>query len=126
MNCGILLKVSHLSWLALVHDNDVETGSLLPLYRMQNAQTGQKSVTALRWNTVYNDMFAIAYGSYDFMKQGLGAVACWSLKNTEHPTLSFVTESGATALSFNNSDIPSMRGRLLAVGMYDGGVGVWE
>ena len=36
---------------------------------MQNTQTGQKSVTALRWNTVYNDLFAIAYGSYDFMKQ---------------------------------------------------------
>ena len=51
-------------------------------------------VTALAWNPQYPDLFAAAYGSYDFMRQGSGIVCCFSLKNTSHPEYTFGTESG--------------------------------
>lgn len=51
-------------------------------------------MTALAWNPQYPDLFAAAYGSYDFMRQGSGIVCCFSLKNTSHPEYTFGTESG--------------------------------
>lgn len=54
----------------------------------------QEQVTALAWNPQYPDLFAAAYGSYDFMRQGSGIVCCFSLKNTSHPEYTFGTESG--------------------------------
>lgn len=56
-------------------------------------------VTALAWNPQYPDLFAAAYGSYDFMRQGSGIVCCFSLKNTSHPEYTFGTESGVSRRS---------------------------
>jgi dynein intermediate chain 1 len=51
-------------------------------------------VTALCWNPRYADLFAVGYGSYDFMRQGSGMLCCFSLKNTSNPEYIFSTESG--------------------------------
>lgn len=96
-------------------------GSLLPLWRFSTDKTKRKHVTALCWNPVYPDLFAVAYGSYDFMHQGSGMVYCFSLKNTSHPEYLFSTETGVMCLDFH----PHYQS-LLAVGCYDGTVMVFD
>ena len=96
-------------------------GSLLPLWRFSTERTKRKQVTTLCWNPTYPDMFAVAYGSYDFMRQGSGIVCCFSLKNTSHPEYMFSTESGVMCLDFH----PHFQS-LLSVGCYDGTVMVFD
>jgi dynein intermediate chain 1 len=96
-------------------------GSLLPLWRFSTERTKRKQVTTLCWNPSYPDLFAVAYGSYDFMRQGSGMVCCFSLKNTSHPEYMFSTESGVMCLDWH----PNYRS-LLAVGCYDGTVMVFD
>lgn len=96
-------------------------GSLLPLWRFSTERTKRKQVTTLCWNPAYPDLFAVAYGSYDFMRQGSGMVCCFSLKNTSHPEYMFSTESGVMCLDFH----PNFQS-LLAVGCYDGTVMVFD
>jgi dynein intermediate chain 1 len=96
-------------------------GSLLPLWRFSTERTKRKHVTALCWNPAYPDLFAVAYGSYDFMRQGSGMVCCFSLKNTSHPEYIFSTDSGVMCLDFH----PHFQS-LLAVGCYDGTVMVFD
>mmetsp|Transcript_18991 Transcript_18991/g.33423 ORF Transcript_18991/g.33423 Transcript_18991/m.33423 type:complete len:714 (+) Transcript_18991:248-2389(+) len=92
-------------------------GTLLPLWRFSTERANRKQVTSLCWNPRYNDLFAVGYGSYDFMRQGIGMVCCFSLKNTSYPEYVISTESGVMCLDFHPQH-PS----LLAVGCYDGTV----
>lgn len=96
-------------------------GSLLPLWRFATERTKRKQVTALCWNPHYSDLFAVGYGSYDFMRQGSGMICCFSLKNTSFPEYIFATESGVMCIDFHPQH-PS----LLAVGCYDGTVMVYN
>jgi dynein intermediate chain 1, axonemal len=48
-------------------------------------------VTSICWNPLYWDMFAVGYGSYDFLKQGSGLICIYSLKNPSHPEYTFCT-----------------------------------
>lgn len=96
-------------------------GSLLPLWRFSTERTKRKQVTTLCWNPTYPDLFAVAYGSYDFMRQGSGMVCCFSLKNTSHPEYTFNTDSGVMCLDFHQH-----HQSLLAVGCYDGTVLVFD
>jgi len=92
-------------------------GTLLPLWRFTADRANRKQVTSLCWNPRYNDMFAVGYGSYDFIRQGAGIVCCFSLKNTSYPEYVLTAESGVMCLDFHPQH-PS----LLAVGCYDGTV----
>lgn len=96
-------------------------GSLLPLWRFSTERSKKKQATALCWNPAYPDLFAVGYGSYDFMRQGSGMVCCFSLKNTFHPEYTFSTDSGVMCLDFH----PHHQS-LLAVGCYDGTVLVFD
>lgn len=96
-------------------------GSMLPLWRFKTSQTKRKQVTALAWNPQYTDLFAVGYGSYDFMRQGTGLICGFSMKNTPHPEFEFFTDTGAMCLDFHPNH-PS----LLAVGCYDGNVMVYD
>ena len=97
-------------------------GSLLPLWKFstQRVKKGLQ-VTALCWNTNHEDLFAVGLGSYDFLQQGSGNVACYSLKNTSTPEFFLTTESSVLCLDFNVRH-PS----LLAIGCYDGNVFVYN
>jgi dynein intermediate chain 1 len=96
-------------------------GSLLPLWRFSNERAKKKQVTAVCWNPYFGDLFAIGYGSYDFLKQSSGVVCCFSLKNSSHPEFTFTTESGVMCLDFH-----PQHPALLAVGCYDGTVIVYD
>lgn len=98
-------------------------GSLLPLWRFTHDRVKRKQVTAVCWNPALPDLFAVGYGSYDFMRQGSGMVCCYSLKNTSAPEYSFTTESGVMSVDFHPQ---SARCALLSVGCYDGTVMVFD
>jgi dynein intermediate chain 1 len=96
-------------------------GTLLPLWKFWTEKVRRKHVTALCWNPEYEDLFAVGYGSYDFMKQGSGVICCFSLKNPSHPEYSFSTETGVMCLDFH-----PQHSSLLAVGCYDGTVMIFD
>lgn len=96
-------------------------GTLLPLWRFASDKTKRKQVTSIKWNPFYKDVFAVGFGSYDFMRQGAGAISCYSLKNTRFPEYVFQTDCGVCALDWHKS-----RPALLAVGLYDGTVLVYD
>ncbi|NWI94571.1 DNAI1 protein, partial [Pitta sordida] len=98
-----------------------QQGTLLPLWKFQYDKTKKLAVTAISWNPKYTDLFAVGYGSYDFMKQGQGMVLLYTLKNPTFPEYVFCSESGVMCLDFN-SEHP----HLMAVGFYDGNVAIYN
>ncbi len=96
-------------------------GTLLPLWKFYNEKAKRRHVTAMCWNPEYTDLFAVGYGSFDFVKQMSGLICCYSLKNPSHPEYAFTTESGVMCLDFHPS-----HSSLLAVGLYDGSVLVYD
>eukprot|EP00197_Chlamydomonas_leiostraca_P011295 CAMPEP_0202863866 /NCGR_PEP_ID=MMETSP1391-20130828/4330_1 /ASSEMBLY_ACC=CAM_ASM_000867 /TAXON_ID=1034604 /ORGANISM="Chlamydomonas leiostraca, Strain SAG 11-49" /LENGTH=718 /DNA_ID=CAMNT_0049543543 /DNA_START=668 /DNA_END=2820 /DNA_ORIENTATION=+ len=96
-------------------------GSLLPLWRFASDKSRRRQVTAMCWNPLYLDLFAVGYGSYDFLRQSSGLINIFSLKNPLHPEFSFNTESGVMCLHFHPE-----YANLLAVGCYDGAVLVFD
>merc|ERR1712054_671642 len=93
----------------------------------RTSSTGRMLVTssvipkALCWNPAFPDLFAVGYGSYDFMRQGSGMICCFTLKNTAHPEYTFSTESGVMCLDFH-----PQHSSLLAGGCYDGTAMVFD
>eukprot|EP00927_Polykrikos_kofoidii_P059567 TRINITY_DN54715_c0_g1_i1.p1 TRINITY_DN54715_c0_g1~~TRINITY_DN54715_c0_g1_i1.p1 ORF type:complete len:665 (-),score=147.43 TRINITY_DN54715_c0_g1_i1:196-2190(-) len=96
-------------------------GTLLPLWRFSSEKAKRKQVTAIKWNPKYNDLCAVGFGSYDFMKQGTGVICCYSLKNTRFPEYVFNTDAGVCSLDWHPT-YPAV----LAVGLYDGTVLVYD
>ncbi|XP_072239153.1 dynein, axonemal, intermediate chain 1, paralog 2, partial [Leuresthes tenuis] len=98
-----------------------QEGTLLPLWKFQYDKAKKLSVTALCWNSKYQDMFAVGMGSYDFGKQGRGMLVFYSLKNSAFPEYLYPTTSGVLCL-----DIHKQHSFLVAVGFYDGCVAVYN
>ncbi|NXW40209.1 DNAI1 protein, partial [Nyctiprogne leucopyga] len=98
-----------------------QQGTLLPLWKFQYEKTKRLAVTAISWNPKYKDLFAVGYGSYDFMKQGEGMLLLYTLKNPSFPEYVFSSESGVMCLDFHND-----RPYLVAVGFYDGNVAIYN
>lgn len=96
-------------------------GSVLPLWRFSTEKSRRKHVTSICWNPRYKDLFAVGYGSYDFLKQSSGLICCYTIKNPTWPEYSFTTESGVMCLDYHPK-YPA----LLAVGCYDGTVMVFD
>ena len=96
-------------------------GTLLPLWKFVNEKAKKKHVTAVKWNPEFSDLFAIGYGSYDFMKQGAGMLCLYSLKNPSYPEFLCPTESGVMCLDWHPQHTSA-----LCVGLYDGAVCVYD
>jgi dynein intermediate chain 1 len=104
--------------------NDPESdsfGSVLPLWRFTTDKSRRKSVTAMAWNPRYKDMFAVAYGSYNFLQPVSGLICCFTIKNPLFPEYCFTTEAGVMCIDFHPSQ-PA----LIAAGCYDGTVMVFD
>jgi len=97
------------------------TGSVLPLWRFASESTRSKHVTCLRWHPKFADLFAVSYGSYDFMRQGSGLIYCYSLKNTACPEQTFNVSSGVMCIDWHPT-----HHSLLCAGCYDGTVLVFD
>ncbi|XP_064618477.1 dynein intermediate chain 2, ciliary-like isoform X3 [Lineus longissimus] len=98
-----------------------QEGTLLPLWKFSYDKAKKLAVTALCWNPKYMDLFAVAHGSYDFLKQTRGMILFYSLKNPSFPEYVFPTESGVMCLD-SHPDYP----HLLAAGFYDGSVAIYN
>ncbi|RXN26935.1 dynein intermediate chain axonemal [Labeo rohita] len=98
-----------------------EKGTLLPLWTFQYDKAKSLSVTALCWNHKYNDLFAVGLGSHEFTQQGGGMVLFYTLKNPNYPEFIFNTASGVMCV-----DIHEHLSYLVAVGLYDGCVAVYN
>ncbi|XP_052279386.1 dynein intermediate chain 2, ciliary-like isoform X1 [Dreissena polymorpha] len=96
-------------------------GTLLPLWRFSFEKAKKLAVTSLCWNPKYTDLFAASFGSYDFMKQGNGMMLFYSLKNPSFPETIYETDSGVMCL-----DVHPEHPYMVAVGFYDGSVGVYN
>ncbi|XP_062480427.1 dynein axonemal intermediate chain 4 isoform X1 [Pezoporus occidentalis] len=83
--------------------------------------TNGHSVSSMAWSKVNPDLLAVGYGAFDFKGQKKGLACCWSLKNPMWPERIFQCEYGVTALDFSMAS-PN----LLAVGMYDGSVTIYD
>ncbi|KAM6396272.1 dynein axonemal intermediate chain 4 [Pluvialis apricaria] len=79
------------------------------------------SVSSMAWSKVNPDLLAVGYGAFDFKEQKKGLACCWSLKNPTWPERIFRCEHGVTALDFSMTN-PN----LLAVGMYNGSVAIYN
>lgn len=66
-------------------------------------------------------MFVVGYGSYDFLKQSTGLICCYTIKNPTWPEYSYTTEAGIMSVDFHPNNAA-----LLAVGLYDGTVMVFD
>jgi dynein intermediate chain 1 len=71
----------------------------MDLRNFMAAFTIMQMVTDLAWNTGYPDLFAAGYGSYDFLKQGSGLIAVYSLKNVGRPEYIFSLDVRAALIS---------------------------
>ncbi|XP_076005755.1 dynein, axonemal, intermediate chain 1, paralog 2 [Genypterus blacodes] len=98
-----------------------ERGSLHPLWQFKYEKAASLTVTALCWKKKYPDLFAVGMGSYDFKKQQGGMLVFYTLKNPSFPENIYTTMSGVTSL-----DIHEQLPYLVAVGFYDGCVGVYN
>lgn len=96
-------------------------GTLLPLWRFSSEKAKRKQVTSIKWNPRYNDLCAVGFGSYDFLRQGTGVICCYSLKNTRFPEYVYNTDFGICSLDWHPSH-PAV----LAVGLNDGTVLVYD
>lgn len=67
------------------------------------------------------DLLAVGYGSLEFTNQGGGMLAFWSLANPTYPLLHFTTPCTVTALDFSKRNA-----NLLAVGLYDGTLCIYD
>jgi len=96
-------------------------GTLLPLWKFYNEKTKRKHITAVKWNPEYPDLFAVGYGSFDFMKQGVGFLCLYSLKNPSFPEFCCQTDSGLMCLDWH-----PQHSSVMCVGLYDGTVAVYD
>ncbi|NXX59543.1 WDR78 protein, partial [Scopus umbretta] len=83
--------------------------------------TNGNSVSSMAWSKVNPDLLAVGYGPFDSKEQKKGLACCWSLKNPMWPERIFRCEHGVTALDFSMAN-PN----LLAVGMYNGSVAIYN
>lgn len=89
--------------------------------------TEGKAVACMAWNKTRPDLIAVGYGNYSFDNGAdhsvatKGLVAFWSLKNPTFPLWWFETRSGVTALDF-----ATHQPNILAVGLYDGTVAIYD
>ncbi|KAM9801442.1 dynein intermediate chain 2, ciliary-like [Neosynchiropus ocellatus] len=98
-----------------------QEGTLLPLWKFHYNKSKRLAVTALCWNKKYNDLFGVGMGSDDFSKQGNGILIFYTLKNSTFPEYIFPTASSVLCL-----DIHPQKSYLVAVGLYDGYVAVYN
>lgn len=98
-----------------------DEGTLLPLWKFYNEKNKKKHVTAVKWNPEFSDLFAVGYGSYDFMKQGSGMLCLYSLKNPSWPEYSCTTPSGVMCIDWH-----PQHSSICCVGLYDGTVCVYD
>ncbi|EEB19823.1 dynein intermediate chain 1, axonemal, putative [Pediculus humanus corporis] len=97
-------------------------GTLLPLWKFFYERK-KTSVTDISWNPFYYDLFAVTFGTFEFLNQRSqdGAVCLFTLKNPSYPEYVRITESSAMCVATHPTQT-----YLIAVGLLDGNVAVYN
>ncbi|CRK96455.1 CLUMA_CG009995, isoform A [Clunio marinus] len=99
-----------------------DDGTLLPLWKFTYDKCKKMSVTDICLNTHYFDLYAVCFGSFEFIKQvSEGCVCLFSIKNPSFPEYRITTESGAMCC-----DVHKKYPYLIVIGQYDGNVCVYN
>ena len=99
------------------------TSTMNKLFKFSCPRTRGRTATTMSWNKGNPDVLAVGYGSFHLSaseKEG-GYVMFWSIRNPSHPEKIIKTVSGVTAIDFSTAH-PNM----LAVGLYDGTVSIYD
>jgi len=96
-------------------------GTLLPLWKFTHDRTRRRHVTCVAWHRQYVDLFAASFGSFDFLRQTGGAIHLYTLKNPSHPEIPISVDCGVMSVEWH----PTVA-TLLAAGLYDGSVCVYD
>ena len=80
-----------------------------------------RTVSSMAWNLVNLDLLAVAYSHAEGEESKGGLILFWSLKNPEYPQKVLETKVGVTSLDFSAA-YPN----LLAAGLYDGTVSIYD
>ena len=99
-------------------------GPFLPLWKFSHPDAKSLTVTSIAFNPHFSDLFAVAYGSYDFgVASGRrGLVAVYTLKNVSYPEYIMEVAGGGVLSADWHATYPW----LLVVGCYDGNVSVLD
>jgi dynein intermediate chain 1, axonemal len=106
---------------AVDHCERVAQCPAMPALRGRGLSHPQATVLTPRSRLQYEGMFAIGYGSYDFLKPTAGLVCIFSLANPTYPEYTFTTDAGVLSVDFH-----PQHANLLAAGLYDGTVLVFD
>ena len=99
-----------------------QEGSVYPLWRFECEVGECEDVTCLVWNSLYSDMFAAGYGSYNFYQQPQsGRICIFTLKNCSYPEYLLAAPAGVLSLDFH-----PRHPQLLVAGLADGNVAVYN
>ncbi|XP_064543240.1 dynein intermediate chain 2, ciliary [Drosophila montana] len=97
-------------------------GNLLPLWKFQYEKTKKMNVTEITFNPSYYDLFAVCFGSHDFLKQpNEGYLCLFTVKNPSYPDYIIQTDCGVMCC-----DIHPHYPFLVVIGLYDGNVAVYD
>jgi len=103
-------------------DDGTADPALRKLWTFGCDHTDGRNVSAMAWNKDDTDLVAAAYGEFEFtVEQKDGAIALWSLKNPTHPERVYSLPCGVTAIDWS-----AYHPFLLAVGLYDGNVAIFD
>ncbi len=94
---------------------------LIPLWSYGCELTRNLPVTCLCWNKKNTDLLAAGYGKTSFGNTSAGLVLFWTLKNPSFPQRVIHTSRSVVSLDFS-TEYP----HLLAAGLYDGSVCVYD
>ena len=100
-------------------------GPFLPLWKFSHPDAKSLTVTSIAFNPHFSDLFAVAYGSYEFGMASSGRrglVAVYTLKNVSYPEYLMEVGGGGVLSVDWHSTYPW----LLVVGCYDGNVSVLD
>lgn len=89
-----------------------DDGTLLPLWKFTYDKCKKMSVTDICLNTYYFDLYAVCFGSFEFIKQvSEGCVCLFSIKNPSFPEYRSMFKSLANEFYFNFESFKSQRSR---------------
>mmetsp|Transcript_20533 Transcript_20533/g.41082 ORF Transcript_20533/g.41082 Transcript_20533/m.41082 type:complete len:762 (-) Transcript_20533:61-2346(-) len=101
----------------------ISSSSMSKLFTFSCSLSDGRSATTMSWNKANKDVLAVGYGSFHLSTSEAsgGLIMFWSIRNPAHPEMVIKTSSGVTSIDFSTAH-PNM----IAVGMYNGTVAVYD
>ena len=82
-------------------DTDFQrSGSIFPLWRFSTDKNRRNQITRICWNPKYRNLFAVGYVYYDFLKEIISLIYCYTIKNPHCLSISLQLKLEWCALTF--------------------------